>query len=243
MGTSRIMRGVTWLVVAGIALSTASPVLASYSYEKQNGGSALSSAAVQAGLPSPDVQPLAEPLASGEMITTSLAASQTVTFSQELTATTVATDVAPLPIEPVVEDSAWTTDDSMQAATRIVEPAAATVEAARDYLPPLSLQLLIDVQPGRATPGGVVTYNVNVVHTGYQPLTNIVVSDAVPPGLVYVPGSATNFGYTPRDKLLTWNVADLQPGQVLTGTFQARATGLAIGRGCHQHGERAVGPG
>lgn len=96
MGTSRIMRGVTWLVVAAIALSIASPVLAANSYEKQSGGSALSAVAVQAALLTLPVQLFPQSVTGNETIQSSVMASQTVVSSQETTTTAKPTTSPPL---------------------------------------------------------------------------------------------------------------------------------------------------
>ncbi len=61
MGTSRILRIVTWLVVMAIVLSTASPVLAFQGYANREGDSLPLAATVQAALSSLTPQPLAEP--------------------------------------------------------------------------------------------------------------------------------------------------------------------------------------
>lgn len=106
MGTSRILRGVAWLVVVGIALSAASPVLASYSYEKQSGGSALSVVEAQAAPLALPVQLLSHPVTGNEAVQASAMASQTLSSSQEITTTETLTMSLPLtanlPFTPTV---------------------------------------------------------------------------------------------------------------------------------------------
>ncbi|HRI57114.1 MAG TPA: hypothetical protein PK170_08470, partial [Anaerolineae bacterium] len=97
------------------------------------------------------------------------------------------------------------------------------------YKPPLSLELLLDVQPNRAKPGDVLSYRLVASHTGREPLADITLSVPMPRGLVYVPDSATGFSYSPSDQQLTWQVDALQPGEALTGGFQLRVNGLVVG--------------
>ena len=47
--------------------------------------------------------------------------------------------------------------------------------------------------------------------------------------VVYVAESAAGFADEPNAKQLTWQVGDLAMGEVITGTFQARMQGLALG--------------
>ncbi len=94
---------------------------------------------------------------------------------------------------------------------------------------PLTLELITTVDPARVVPGELLTYTIIIVNTGPRPVTEVVLDDPLPAGLVYDPHSASGCEYVEREQRLTWNVAEIQPGQVLTGTFQARAQGLNIG--------------
>lgn len=93
----------------------------------------------------------------------------------------------------------------------------------------LTLDIAHLAEPSLLAPGEVVTYTVTARHTGYGLLRNLVITDALPDGLVLVPHSETGFGYDPQAKALSWEIETLAPGTTLTGTFQARVTGVAIG--------------
>ncbi len=127
----------------------------------------------------------------------------------------------------------WFIPEALTPAGFQAESAAAQADAAppteRPTLPPLTLELSADAQPRRVTPGEVLTYTISAIHTGHEPLRDITIADVLPAGVVFVPQSATNFDYTAREQALTWRLAELQPGAVVTGTFQVRVQGLRIG--------------
>ncbi|MCW5860401.1 MAG: DUF11 domain-containing protein, partial [Caldilineales bacterium] len=93
----------------------------------------------------------------------------------------------------------------------------------------LTVDIGQEAEPAVVAPGEVVTYTVTARHTGYGLLRDLVVSDALPAGLVLVPHSESGFGYDPGAKALIWEIESLGPGATMTGTFQARVTGAAIG--------------
>jgi uncharacterized repeat protein (TIGR01451 family) len=79
------------------------------------------------------------------------------------------------------------------------------------------------------TPGEALTYTINALHTGREPLRDIMITDVLPPGVVFVPQSATNFEYSAKEQALRWRLAELQPGAIVTGSFQVRVQGLRMG--------------
>ena len=91
----------------------------------------------------------------------------------------------------------------------------------------LSLSLASD--PPWAAPGEVVTFTVTAANLLRAPLPGLVLTATLPAGLVYVAKSAVGFTYAPKDKQLTWPVGELAAGAVITGSFQARVQGPAIG--------------
>ncbi len=91
------------------------------------------------------------------------------------------------------------------------------------------LTLTLTVEPAAVEPGDVVTYTVVATNAGALPLTNLVLSDTLAAGLVYVARSAAGFAYFPQDDTLLLGVAELVPGGVITGSFGARVQGVARG--------------
>jgi len=94
----------------------------------------------------------------------------------------------------------------------------------------LMVALDLQVEPGQAEPGQVVTYTVTATNAGETVLQDITLTDVLPPGLTYVPGSGWGFEFDPRKNRLTRQIAEFRPGQTLTGSFQTRVTGLEIGQ-------------
>ena len=89
--------------------------------------------------------------------------------------------------------------------------------------------LTISADPFQVLPGGVITYSVAISNVADAALLNVMLSDPLPAGMVYVAQSALGFSYSPRDKRLTWAIERIEPGQGVRGGFQLRATGLGIG--------------
>jgi len=96
-------------------------------------------------------------------------------------------------------------------------------------LPATRLTLTLDANPAWAAPGDVVTFTVTATNVGDTPLAGLTLTDALPDGLLYVAGSAAGFIYAPDEKQLTWQPAKVAAGAPITGSFQARAQGLALG--------------
>ena len=96
-------------------------------------------------------------------------------------------------------------------------------------LPAARLALTLDVDPAWAAPGDVVTFTVTAANPGDAPLANLVLTDTLPDGLVYVAQSGVGFAYVARKKQLTWQTPALAAGTAITGSFQARMQGLALG--------------
>jgi len=89
--------------------------------------------------------------------------------------------------------------------------------------------LTLDVDPTWAAPGDVVTFTVTAHNPGLTPLAGLTLTDALPDGLGYVTGSAVGFTYSASQKQLTWQPAEVVAGAPITGSFQARVQGLALG--------------
>lgn len=87
----------------------------------------------------------------------------------------------------------------------------------------------MSADPFQVLPGDVITYSVAITNVADGALLNVVLSDPLPAGMVYVAQSASGFSYSARDKRLTWTLQRIAPGQAVRGGFQLRATGLAIG--------------
>ncbi len=78
-----------------------------------------------------------------------------------------------------------------------------------------------------AVPGDVITYTIRVVNSGELVAPGVSVSDAIPAGAAYVPASATTTrGTIQGPDPLVVTIGDLEPGGVVTITFQATAQDL-----------------
>lgn len=69
--------------------------------------------------------------------------------------------------------------------------------------------------------GSTVTYFLTVTNSGEGEAKEIVVSDKIPEGLVYVAGSADNSG-TLESGVLTWKIPSLAPGQSIQLQFKVK---------------------
>ncbi len=212
------------LAIVAVVVTMAPPALSSDAYV--NRGEVTASLPELAQAAGAD----AVRLTAGESLhATMLGAREVVTASAAITTTLPVVDDAPALDVPLADDLIWAGDSFTGTRTAAPEGALAAPESMFGFKPALSLELLLDVQPSRAKPGDVLSYRLVASHTGYEPLTDITIDIPTPRGLVYVAGSAVGFSYEPSAKLLTWQVAALQPGEALTGSFQLRATGLAMG--------------
>jgi len=119
-------------------------------------------------------------------------------------------------------------------------PAASTSTLAAPFGSPLptptpaptpQARLALDAwaDPAWAEPGDVVTFTVTATNVGDAPLAGLALTDALPDGLRYVAGSAAGFTYAASTRQLTWQLAALAAGVTITGRFQARVQGLALG--------------
>lgn len=187
------------LAIVAVVVTMAPPALMANSYVNRGGVTApLPELAQAAGVD-------AMRLATGNSLHTALlGASQVVTASAALTGTLPVVDDALILDAPLAEDAIWATDSFTGTQTAALEAAPAAPENMFGYKPPLSLELLLDVQPSRAMPGEVLSYRLVASHTGYDPLGDITISVPMPPGLIYVAGSAVGFSFSPSAKLLTW---------------------------------------
>ena len=98
-----------------------------------------------------------------------------VLASAALTTTLPVADDTPALDAPLAEDAIWAGDSFTGTQTAAPEAAPAAPETMTGFKPPLSLELLLDVQPSRAKPGDVLSYRLVASHTGYDPLTDITI--------------------------------------------------------------------
>ncbi len=91
------------------------------------------------------------------------------------------------------------------------------------------LRLTFSAAPCWAEPGEVVTFTVTAMNPRRTALAGLTLTTTLPAGLVYVAQSAVGFTYAADVRTLTWPVGDLVASAVLTGSFQARGQGLALG--------------
>jgi hypothetical protein len=83
-----------------------------------------------------------------------------------------------------------------------------------------SKKIVIDVNGDEVLPGDQLDYRIEVVNSASTPLTNVTVSDYIPLGTDYIPG--TIFGTGADDSglpRLFWRLGTLAPGQVATIGF------------------------
>jgi uncharacterized repeat protein (TIGR01451 family) len=127
-------------------------------------------------------------------------------------------------LPPIVTITPTLASQPLPKATADTSPAAGLPrpEDEPPTLPPLTLELSVDAQPRRVTPGETLTFTINVLHTGYESLQDITLTGILPTGVVFVPQSATNFEYNTKAQALQWRLKELQPGASVTGTFQVR---------------------
>jgi uncharacterized repeat protein (TIGR01451 family) len=81
-----------------------------------------------------------------------------------------------------------------------------------------SLILSKSASPSTARPGDVVTFTLTVTNQGMGPSTGVLVSDALPAGMTFVP---SNGGGQFQNGAVFWNLGTLQPNTSQTVTFQA----------------------
>ncbi|MDF1515083.1 MAG: PQQ-dependent sugar dehydrogenase, partial [Anaerolineae bacterium] len=82
-----------------------------------------------------------------------------------------------------------------------------------------------------ADAGETVTYTIALINTGGLPNGGLWVTDTIPPGLSYIPGTLSSpFGFVndASAPLLTWQ-ADISDAPVLTLTYQVQVTGAITG--------------
>ncbi len=91
-----------------------------------------------------------------------------------------------------------------------------------------SLALTLTVEPGWVEPAGTVTFTLELANPSLVPLPGVSVSDTLPGGLVFVPGSMRGLPLS-KVRPLTWRIDALAPGGVISGTFQARLFNLTVG--------------
>ncbi len=84
------------------------------------------------------------------------------------------------------------------------------------------------VTPTTAAPGDTLSYTINVNYPGTTALQNVVMTDTVPAGTTYVPGSANAGGMLSVDgKIITWDLGSGAPGA--PGVTSPLGTALCYG--------------
>ena len=91
-----------------------------------------------------------------------------------------------------------------------------------------TLALTLSVEPGWVEPGGIVTFTLLAANPSLSSLPAVALSDTLPGGLVFVPGSMSGLPLS-MVRPLTWQIDSLAPGQVISATFQAHVSNLEIG--------------
>jgi uncharacterized repeat protein (TIGR01451 family) len=99
-----------------------------------------------------------------------------------------------------------------------------TVEAVAYITDEPVLHITKSASPDPVQADGVLKYTVRVANLG-QLATSLIITDAIPSGVSYVPDSATGGGIL-EDGILVWNTPLLQPGEDSYYTFQ-----VEVGRG------------
>lgn len=96
-----------------------------------------------------------------------------------------------------------------------------TVTPAGDA-PKVIISITLAGQPDTVRPGDTISYTMSYINNGTATGSSVQVTDPIPDGSTYVPGSASNGG-TLENGVLTWNVGSLAPGISGTQTFQVTA--------------------
>ena len=158
------------------------------------------------------------------------------TFAEVPAGMTVTLDVQ----TQVADDAAVTetvANTACVSATGLAEVCSAPVT---HPLAPLELGLSKTALSETVTVGDTLTYELVATNVSAAvPLTGGVLTDTLPEGLEYLPGSAVRLGEagvtepfepTQTSQTLRWTLPDLPPGTTLTLRFDARATAAALGQ-------------
>jgi len=99
-----------------------------------------------------------------------------------------------------------------------------TCEIGNQPAPALTIEKSNDAV-GNKNPNDIVTFTLKLVLTGSS-LTNVIVTDITPPGFTYVAGSWTSskagVGEPNYSSPAVWNVGNMNPGEDVTLTYQAK---------------------
>ncbi len=86
------------------------------------------------------------------------------------------------------------------------------------------LAFSLAVSPTVVFPGDLLTYTLSLANQGQGVLSGLTVSDTLPDGLIYLPGSATAGDFDPRTRRFVWQVSALASDSQ-QASFQARVRG------------------
>lgn len=133
-----------------------------------------------------------------------------------------------LTVSDVVSNAVWTEAGLTSLTGRLVTTFGCATNL---HTPRLALA---KTGPDRALVGDVVEYTLGVSNTGQITAHDAVLTDTLPPGLIYAPGSATaaavvtrtNPGGWPETQLV-WSLGALEPGQKIERRYRAEV-GLAF---------------
>jgi len=94
-----------------------------------------------------------------------------------------------------------------------------------------NLTLSKSVSQPSAAPKATVTYTLTYANTGSAAATNVVISDQLPAGITYVPGSASGLGvnYNGSTRTLSWSLPTVAAGASTPLTFLATVDANATG--------------
>ncbi len=90
--------------------------------------------------------------------------------------------------------------------------------------PPAPILSINKSGPTQASAGSLITYTLTITNSGNLTATNLVVTDTIPTGAHYIPGS----GGVQVGSIVSWTIDDLEPHNTVRQTFAVTATQTII---------------